>query len=237
MPGDATEKNPMPPYVAFKTFSTFIDRLRPMPGRIDRSVMQGMSGATQSQLSAALKYLGLVGPGNVPTQLLCELSSAAGKPERAAVLGAMLKTAYPFLYQTGFDLRVATSAQLNERFRETRATGGTLTRCVAFFLAAAKAADLPLSPHIKPSRAATAAGARRGGNVRSRRAARENGASAPAVGPPPAGSTKSVALRGGGTVSVTVSVSLFDLEGTDRAFVFGLIDSLAEYERSGTRGE
>ena len=53
-----------PPYVAFKTFKSFIKMLSAngVPSEIDKSMMDGMSGSTQSQLSATLRFLGLVDP-------------------------------------------------------------------------------------------------------------------------------------------------------------------------------
>lgn len=43
--------------------------------------------------------------------------------------------------------------------------------------------------------------------------------------------TKTLILRSGGTLSITVSVDLLSLSRQDRAFVFGLIDKLGAYER------
>ena len=48
--------------------------------------------------------------------------------------------------------------------------------------------------------------------------------------PPPSGESKTIALRGGGTLTLSASVKFFDLPKAERDFVFKLIDELAEYE-------
>lgn len=46
------------------------------------------------------------------------------------------------------------------------------------------------------------------------------------------GASRAVSLReGAGVVTLTVSVNLWDLEGEDRDFVFGLMDALKRYEK------
>ena len=49
-----------------------------------------------------------------------------------------------------------------------------------------------------------------------------------------AGSIKTVLLRSGGQITVTVSVDLMQLSREDRTFVFKLIDELGEYEDAST---
>ena len=44
------------------------------------------------------------------------------------------------------------------------------------------------------------------------------------------GTRKTITLRSGGQLSIAVSVDLFELSKPDRDFVFGLIDSLKEYD-------
>ena len=61
-------KNPIPPYVAYRTFRNFLVQLEKqgLPGRIDRSVLSHKSGTVQSQLLLALEFLGLIPVDEIP---------------------------------------------------------------------------------------------------------------------------------------------------------------------------
>jgi hypothetical protein len=138
----------VPPYVSYRSFRNFIDSLKQgIPARIDRSVMASMSGALQSQLTLALRYLNLTKPTGHPTDLLAKLVNSEGA-ERAKTMCEMLTTSYPFLFDS-FNLKSATPRMLEEQFSEAGASGGTLDKCMLFFLAAAKEAGIELSPHLK----------------------------------------------------------------------------------------
>lgn len=49
--------------------------------------------------------------------------------------------------------------------------------------------------------------------------------------PPPAGTSRSVALASGGTLTVSASMDVFGFSPDDRTFVFDLIDKLLKYEK------
>jgi len=55
--------------------------------------------------------------------------------------------AYPFLF-TRFDLERATLQEVEGKFSHAGASGDTFRKCLAFFLSAASAADIPTSPFI-----------------------------------------------------------------------------------------
>lgn len=174
----------VPPYLSFKTFKNFIDSLKVgIPMRIDRTVLSSMSGAVRSQLMAALRYLGLVSPHGVTTEKLATLVNSEGA-EFSLALKAILKDGYPFLFQD-FDLMRATTGQMEEAFRKAGASGETIRKCVSFFLAAAKAAALPISPHVKTSSVSRTA---------STKAKRSNGAPAGDVLEPPSPPSQSAPL-------------------------------------------
>lgn len=143
----------VPPYVPYRSFRNFIDSLKQgIPARIDRSVMSSMSGALQSQLATTLRYLGLTKATGQPTELLAKLVNSEG-PERARVMYDIVTTSYPFLSQAeGFDVKSATPRMFEEKFAEMGASGGTLDKCMLFFLAAAKEAGIETSPHFKSQR-------------------------------------------------------------------------------------
>jgi hypothetical protein len=141
----------VPPYVPYRSFRNFIDSLKQgIPARIDRSVMSSMSGALQSQLTTTLRYLGLTKETGNFTELLPRLVNSEG-PERVKVMREILTASYPFLFN-GFDLETATPRMLEEKFSGMGASGGTLDKCMLFFLAAAKEAGIETSPHLKNSR-------------------------------------------------------------------------------------
>jgi hypothetical protein len=163
------QRPPVPPYLPYKTFRTFIDSLRQgMPNRIDRSLMATLSGTAQSNLIATLRYLDLIHEHGAPTDKLIRLANSEGGEWQRAFRDA-LTGAYPFLFQDGFDLSNATAHSFSERFKQV-ASGDTARKCEAFFLAAAKDADLPISRYV------TARGTRNGGNrQKGRRPRQPNG--------------------------------------------------------------
>jgi hypothetical protein len=144
----------LPPYLSYKTFAAFVEGLKVgIPARIDRSVMKTLSGANQSWLMGALRYLKLATDEGVPTDRLRQLVDSEGA-DRQKRLQEVAKSAYGFLFREGFHLQTATPRQLDEAFAKAGPTGDTVRRCVTFFVAMAKDAGLQLSPHIeKTSRA------------------------------------------------------------------------------------
>lgn len=169
----------VPAYVPYRSFRNFIDGLKQgIPSRIDRSVMASMSGALQSQLTAALRFLGLISPNGLPGEFLPKLVNSEG-PERVRVLRDILHASYPFLFR-GFDLKTATPRMVEEQFSAAGASGGTIAKCLSFFMAAAKEAEIPVSPHLKNARGTrTTRPGRRTNREASAQANGGNGLSAP----------------------------------------------------------
>jgi hypothetical protein len=141
-----------PPYVAYKTFSNFIASLREsgLPNRIDRSVLDGMSGANQSNIISTLKFLGLINDAGVPSDAMKHLVTDP-KTEKAT-LAMLLEKKYHFVFNGGFDIKAATESQISEKFREHNVTGSTVDKCVSFFTLLCAAAGVQLSPHLKSKR-------------------------------------------------------------------------------------
>lgn len=130
-----------------RSFRNYIDSLKQgIPSQIDRSVMPSMSGALQSQLTSTLRYLGLVNSSGQPTDRLSRIVHSEGA-ERKSAFQSVAKSAYPYLFDS-FDLRTATPKMLNEKFSSMNASGGTVGKCAAFFIALAKEAEIPLAPHL-----------------------------------------------------------------------------------------
>ena len=140
-----------PPYVSYSTFRNFLDKIsKKIPARVDRSLMPLMSGATQSQLMASLRYLGMVSATDQPTERLQLLAKSQGA-DRQRILREILETCYPFLFQD-FDLQAATNNLIEKKFKDEGASGDTVRKCVAFFVAAINDAGISPPPYIKPFR-------------------------------------------------------------------------------------
>jgi len=165
---EATEKKNVPPYVAFATLSNFIDRFKQgLPARIDRGLMGTMSGAAQSQVTTAMKYLGMISENGLPTPLMRQYATG-DEGERKNALGKMLVAAYPFLFDTDeFDIKTATGQLLRETLEaKTSATGETLDRCMSFVKDAAREAGWTVSPFIMQKKSRLAGGRKRASKLR-----------------------------------------------------------------------
>ena len=148
---DESKKQVLPPYIPYKTFTNFINGLREtgIPHQIDKSVLRTMSGALQSATIASLKFLGLIDERAIPTKKLSQLIETTGDDYNAA-LKNVLSESYAFLLKNGLNIEQATGTQVEDKFREKGVSGSTITKCVAFFLAAAKDAQIKVSSHIRP---------------------------------------------------------------------------------------
>jgi hypothetical protein len=139
-----------PPYISFKTFAGFLQKLKEttVPGRVDSSVLRKYAGSVARQLVLSLKYLRLLDPAsNSTTERLKKLVAAYGTPAWKEELNSLVTDVYQPIIGP-LDLSSGTHQQLLEAFRSTGADGTVLDRAVAFFLAAAKEAEMPVSPHF-----------------------------------------------------------------------------------------
>lgn len=148
----------LPPYVSYRTFHNFIDRLQQrVPSRIDRSYWgDTLSGSNGTQLMAALRFLGLIDANGKPLERLKSLAAAKGD-QRSQLLRKMTTDAFDFVFNSHLDLESATYAQLQEVFRSTfQITEDVSRKCVKFFIALTGDAGVPISPFItKRTRAAS----------------------------------------------------------------------------------
>ena len=157
--GASNDKH-IPPYVPYGTFRTFIKRLGGnVPRHVDRGLMPFISGTVQSQLMATLRYLGMVHQNGQPTDRLTRLIKS-GCLDSKDVFNEIVTSSYADLFNP-LDLARASAWQIEERFREAGASGVTLRKCIAFFLAAAREAGLQVSQEIKPFAGARGRAARR----------------------------------------------------------------------------
>ncbi|MEE2822772.1 MAG: DUF5343 domain-containing protein [Acidobacteriota bacterium] len=215
----------LPPYISYRTFSNFLSELRSrgLPSRIDRSIMAHKSGTIQSQLLLTLNYLGLVRALGQPTDTLKKLVESDDQQQRV-VLRTILKTSYTFVFKSDIGLQAATSDQVEELFQKTGASGETIRRCIAFFLAAAKDCGIPISPYVKPHKRRTEA-RRTKASIRKEEMSSKAEDELSVIG-----DFRKVNLKSGGSVRLELAVDLFELDDEDREFVFALVDRIKAYE-------
>jgi hypothetical protein len=140
----------LPPYVSYRTFYNFIERLQQhIPSRIDRSYWgELLSGSNGTQLMAALRFLYLIDINGKPMEMLKRLVEAKGE-QRTRILHDIADDAYGFVLKSSLDLGSATYAQLVEVFHNTfQLTDDVSRKCVKFFIALAADAGLKVSPFI-----------------------------------------------------------------------------------------
>lgn len=143
-----TQKQPLPPYVPYRTFTTFLDSLKVgIPSHIDKSVMRSFSGGMQSWLKASLRTMKLMNAESVPQERLKQLVSAEGE-NRKAILRDLFNATYAPLLKGKIDLTTTTPQKLRSAFVELGAQGETVDKCMAFLVAMAKDAGFSLSPHL-----------------------------------------------------------------------------------------
>lgn len=111
-----------------------------------------MSGAAQSFLLAALRYLGLINNDGSPTSLLKEL--VENTVTEKATLAKTIKEKYGFIFGGGFNITSATDAQLTEKFKEQGLNGSTIVKALSFFTSLCESAGIQISPHLKSKRSA-----------------------------------------------------------------------------------
>jgi hypothetical protein len=151
---DNGDRQPLPPYVPFKTFLSFIKKLKDttVPERIDSSVLRSYSGGIAGQLTAALKYLHLIADdGRADDTLRAIVEEYETNEWPDALKNLVVTDGYDDLLG-GLNIQNATRAQLEEKFRTAGAEGEVLKKCVAFYIGAALHSGIKLSPYILEKR-------------------------------------------------------------------------------------
>lgn len=148
MDTESTTTTKSPPYIAFKTFLNFLDRLNEggVPGRIDRTYWgKFLNGTVGAQLMSALRSLELIDDGNAPRPILKEL---ANPNNRKHGLDMLWRRAYGPIVER-VSLENATWGLLEDAFRETYGIkGGTTRKVIAFFINGLEYIGVPVSPFI-----------------------------------------------------------------------------------------
>ena len=145
---EQTDKRSLPPYVPYKTFVKFINGLREkrLPQHITRDVYPG-SNSGKASMSAAFKVMKLINGDDTPTQKLQQIVES--EDNYTDVLNVILGETYDFLADPELDLATTTTDKLEQRFRTMGASGSTVSKCMQFFLLAAKDAGIQISSYVK----------------------------------------------------------------------------------------
>ena len=221
-------------YVSWSTVLNAINQLsQVLPHQIDRSVFPGLAWAIQSQLLTGMKFLGLIDESGKPTAALEALTKddEEGRKKRLAVI---IRERYEELFK--LDILRASPLQVRHAMSEHYGvTGATLERALRFFVAIAEYCSIPISPLLAGKKADGSQ------STRKRRGPKARPTTVPYMTgeaenhnqgtPPPTGTSRTVKLKSGGTLTLSASLDLFSLIPADRKFVFELIDRLEEYER------
>lgn len=185
-----------PPYISFTNLLHLLDKVDNgnLPPRIDRTFLTG-SNAVNTMTLAALRSLDLIDGEGRPQPMLMALSERPG--ERKQLLREVIQRCYPKPVELGGQR--ATQGQLEEAFAEWGVTGDTRRKAIAFYLKAARFAEIPISPNFRtPSISRSDGAPRRNGNGRKKRAApatahQESGATAPDATPKTAADSSRIA--------------------------------------------
>lgn len=144
----SSDSQGIPPYIGWATWNRLIRLMKTfVPPRLDRSYFNslGFSGTQYSQAVRAFLFLRLMDESKKPTESLRQLVMGTD-PERKATFKSVIEKAYqPFFENPG--PREATLGDL-ESFLRRQGAKGVVDKCASFFLAAAKEADIPLSPQL-----------------------------------------------------------------------------------------
>ena len=211
------------PYHPFRTLLNALDHLTAIgvPHKIEERVFPSFSGSMQKQLINSFRFLGLIDAVGAPTQNLLTLADK-GK-DRKAVLKDILLEQYSEL--VSLDLTKVSPSQFDDQLKEYGVNGATLRKAKSFFLKAAQYSGIALSPLL------TRTTRNRNNGPRRRKTSIETKVVKPPLDvKPPTGTSKQVTLACGGELTLQLSVNLFELQGKDRDFVFGLIDEIQKYE-------
>ena len=150
-----------PPYLSFTTFKNFLATLKNgvIPARIDKTLMLGQSGATQSYLMSTLRFFDLIDSTGAPKPELKALVTSEGD-ERQKIWKPIFEKGYEPIIGN-LNLETATVGMLHEKISRHGLAGETVKKSHSFFAAAAKEAGVPLAPQLEPNARGSGSGGRR----------------------------------------------------------------------------
>jgi len=214
-------------YAPFATFLSAIEALDSgfeVPHRLDKldaSVWPSYSVAIRSQLMGAFRFLGLIDSDGKTTAAFKAL--VRDKPNRALHMKKIILSSYTPI--VALDLTKISPRQLDSAMREYGLNGTTHKKAISFFLGAARFAGIPISPLLQRKIRERVTRGHSRTNTGQVTAQESTDISFERT-------SKTIPLRSGGSVTLIVESSFFDMETRDRRFISDLIDKLQEYERA-----
>lgn len=228
-----------PPYFAFQTFWTFMADLaaKPLPPKIDRSLLKSKSGTDQLNLLLALRTFDLMdAEQNVNASNLAPIAQGP-EDARARALGDLVRLYYSKALALSDES--GTEGQLQDLFRDEFgiASADTRRKAVTFFLHAARRAGIELSPHFPSTRSGSGGpgASRQKRPTPPKRKASSGSAETPLVTTLQTSTGEIVNVSFGNAGTVTVSVDVKWLNLPDEAFT-GLRKVIRDLEALGSRG-
>ena len=241
MANNSESQTTVPPYVSFKTFLSGIQALRDhgLPPEIDRSAWASKSGADQSTLLSAFKFLGLLDMSGATQKVLHDLvATEPNTPEEQSLLGTILRQQYTKVFD--LDLTTATPNQVSDAIGSYGPTGSTKDRAYRFFLKAAEYGGVAVSGRLLKGAKGTAASVN-GGTTKTRRRGKRK--APPVVDSPPDDSSQGTAFKtvdlpnAGGRLTLSGTFNTFELDGDERDLVFGVIDQMKAFDKKAPEEE
>jgi hypothetical protein len=226
------------PYLPFRTFLNSLDTFtHGIPPKLDRTVWKSQAGLVQGLIMNTYRFFGLVDDQDGSTEWLDMLVKRT--EERPTTLRTLILNQYGPIVDN-HDLTKMTQKMLEDEFeRHFSATGTTKQKAITFFLKATKYADMALSPFLMNQIRNTAPKKRKAGRSRNTQEddAQEQGGGVFVIEDSNM-SAHSIDLVSGGKMTLAITANPFKMSAKDRAFVFGVIDKLQEYEKeSSSNGE
>jgi hypothetical protein len=227
--GNKEKTKVTPAYLPLRTFlNSFENLAQGIPPRIDRSIWKNQPGGVQSQIVGAYRFFGLIDEQDHPTKKLQDLVQNRQKP--AEQIKQLVEERYASILEN--DLGTMTSTLLDEYFDAAfDSQGETKRKAITFFLSALKLSGFTLSSFLQDKmKAGSGPRKKRMTNKRSENPDDGEEDENLADDGQTTGSTKTIELMSGGAITLSVSVDVISMSGSDRTFVFELIDKLQEYE-------
>jgi hypothetical protein len=216
-----TKDRRMPPYLPFNSFLTALDQLaQAVPNIIRKDVFPSHSGLLQGQVISSLKFFDLIDEHGVPKGNKLERLALEDTGQRRASLRLLLKAGYADVIR--LDLGKVTPSQLDSAFGAYGVTGDTKKKAKIFFLQAAKFAELNLSPLLTRRGRAPLSNKKRKPTLQLVDSNRQNDL----ADNHRSGTSKTIELKRGATLTVTVSGNLLELDASDRDLVYGIMDQI-----------
>jgi hypothetical protein len=228
----------VPVYLSFKTFQSAIQGLRAhgLPSVLDRTAFGSRSGAEQTQILSAFKFLGLIDDANRTQDSLRALKDAKENSEQEkAQLAAILKERYANAF--ALNLEAATPAQLDKAIAEYGAGGSTKDRSVRFFLKALEHCGIKVSTRLTARKPRSSpSNGESDGTPRTPKGRKDNSQTIAPIQQNEQAIMTVDLPEVGGKLTISGTFNPFRLVGEERALVFAISDLMSNFQKKKNKG-